>query len=487
MSHTYIIFPHQLFDELVTAASTRTYILIEDDLFFRQYAFHKQKLLLHRASLCAFKERLTASGNTVHYVETNPDQTSMSLLKELLEKLATSTVHYYDVVDDWLQQRIQGVITELQIKSERHTTPAFLTTPGQINEYFDTRPNRMQQFYEWQRKRLNILIEENGTPTGGKWSFDEANRKKLPASVTIPSPYPIVESNYVDAARKWVEHHFADNPGSLKEFHYPITHEGAGQRLTQFLSERFTLFGPYEDALSQRSTDLFHSVLSPLLNNGLLTPTQVIDKTLAYAKKHDTPIESVEGFVRQIIGWREYMRATYIRYGRKMRTSNHLDAQRSLSKGWWNGTTGIRPIDDAITKVLDTAYAHHIERLMILGNAMVLLRIQPDKVYEWFMSLFIDAYDWVMVPNVYAMSQFAAANFITTKPYISGSNYIIKMSDYKKGAWAEIWDALYWRFIADFSEELQHNPRTSMMVSLYNRLADEKKASITTLSDTWLS
>lgn len=486
MSHLYIVFPHQLFDELCTIQNDTQYVLIEDDLFFRQYPFHKQKILLHRASMKAFQDRLETSGGSVEYIETSSQHTSMDALEQLLKRLDVHTVHYYDVVDDWLQQQLEERISKLHVTAERHMTPAFLTTPGQINEYFDTRPNRMQQFYEWQRKRLQILIDENDKPVGGKWSYDEANRKKLPKSIALPPAYPAHASAFVADARSWVERHFHDNPGTLDTFQYPITHHDAEERLDRFLSERLTLFGPYEDALSNQSDTLFHSVISPLLNNGLLTPQQVVSATLQFARTHSTPIESVEGFIRQIIGWREYMRATYIRYGRKMRTSNHLDAQRSLSKGWWTGETGIAPIDDTIQKVLNTAYAHHIERLMILGNAMVLLRINPDEVYEWFMSLFIDAYDWVMVPNVYAMSQFAAANFITTKPYVSGSNYIIKMSDYKKDGWAEIWDALYWRFISDFSGELGHNPRTSMMVSLYNRLSDEKKASIHTLSSKWI-
>jgi deoxyribodipyrimidine photolyase-related protein len=390
------------------------------------------------------------------------------------------------VVDDWLQQRLERVFEHLHIQAERHPTPAFLTSPGQINEYFDTSPNRMQRFYEWQRRRLNILIEENGTPTGGKWSFDEANRKKIPKTAPLPPAYSVYPSHYLEDAQKWVAQHFPQNPGDASTFRYPITHTDARKRLKQFLSERFAQFGPYEDALSQRSGDLFHSVLSPLLNIGLLTPDEVVRETLRFAENNSTPIESVEGFIRQIIGWREYMRATYIRYGRKMRSKNHLTAQRSLSKSWWDGSTTLMPVDDVIQKVLKTGYAHHIERLMVLGNAMVLLRIRPNEVYEWFMSLFIDAYDWVMVPNVYAMSQFAAGAFITTKPYVSGSNYIIKMSDYTKGDWSDTWDALYWQFVDDFRELLTRNPRSSMMVSLYDRMSDEKKAFIHQRAQAWL-
>ncbi len=484
---THLIFPHQLFAEHFSYDPKTLFIFIEDDLFFREFTFHKQKLILHRASMQFHYKRLQNAGFEVEYIETSTSQTSMDRLAELLTHKTIKNIHYHDLVDDWLQQRLDAVCEKYTLTAERSPSPAFLTTRGEIDDYFDRQPNRMQHFYEWQRRRLSILMDKNGTPVGGKWSFDEANRKKLPASIQLPKQYDDEPSADRDDAIAWVRRHFAENPGNGDSFHYPITHDGAVRRLHSFLSERFELFGPYEDAITTQGGELFHSVLSPLINNGLLTPRQVIDEALAYAETHTIPIESLEGFIRQIIGWREYMRATYVKFGRKMRMKNHLSATHSLDKSWWDGTTGLDPIDDTIKRVLDTGYAHHIERLMILGNSMVLLRISPDEVYTWFMTLFIDAYDWVMVPNVYAMSQFAAADFITTKPYISGSNYIIKMSDYKKGAWSEIWDALYWRFIDDFREMIAANPRSSMMVSLYDRMNDEKKDTVKTVSQKWLS
>lgn len=176
------------------------------------------------------------------------------------------------------------------------------------------------------------------------------------------------------------------------------------------------------------------------------------------------------------------MRATYVTFGSTMRSKNHLNHKNKLPRSWWDGTVGLAPVDTVIKNVLDTAYAHHIERLMILGNAIALLRIDPDDAHTWFMELFIDAYDWVMVPNVYAMSQFAAGNMITTKPYVSGSNYIIKMSDYKKGDWSDTWDALYWQFVADNRELLSRNFRVAMIVKLYDKFTPEKKESIRQLS-----
>jgi deoxyribodipyrimidine photolyase-related protein len=479
-----VIFPHQLF-EAALKTSVDLVILVEDDLFFRQYRFHKQKLILHRASMRAFADALTNTGQKTEYIETSAKHASMSQLQKYLSDADITAITCYDLVDDWLEQRLQTIIKILKLKLEVQPSPGFLTSRGAIDEYFAEHADRMQSFYEWQRRRLNVLIENN-KPTGGKWSYDDQNRKSLPKKITLPPQYKPSRNQYVTDAIKWVEHSFPDNPGSTN-FRYPITHKQAHAQLEKFLTERFEQFGPYEDAIANNETQLFHSMLSSSLNNGLITPRQVITRSLQFAEDNNVPINSVEGFIRQIIGWREYMRATYIQYGRSMRSGNQLHFKRTLSNSWWDGSTGLDPVDNTISRVLDTAYAHHIERLMVLGNAMLLLRIHPDAVYEWFMELFIDAYDWVMVPNVYAMSQFAAGSKITTKPYISGSNYIRKMSDYASGDWADSWDALYWRFVADHKDLFRKNPRSSMMVSLYDKKSAADKRRITNVSNTRLA
>ncbi len=278
--------------------------------------------------------------------------------------------------------------------------------------------------------------------------------------------------------------HFPDNPGSCASPQYPIDHDGAAEWLDTFLHERFHLFGDYEDAILKGESWLWHSVLTPMLNCGLLTPRQVVNETLAFAEKHDVPVNSVEGFVRQIIGWREFIHATYTDLGVEMRNGNHWNHTRPLPDSFYDGTTGIGPIDDTIHRILETGYCHHIERLMVLGGFMFLCEIDPDDIYRWFMEMFVDAYDWVMVPNAYAMSQHADGGLITTKPYFSGSNYIRKMSDWTgkeeadgEGAnWAEIWDALYWTWIDKHADELAKNPRWAMMVSASKRMGEEKMA-----------
>ncbi len=256
--------------------------------------------------------------------------------------------------------------------------------------------------------------------------------------------------------------------------------------MKQFFAVRFEKFGDYEDAILKQESILFHSQLTPYLNTGLLTPEQVLTAALVAGDEYDIPLNSLEGFIRQIIGWREFMKAVYEREGAKQRTANYWKFTRKIPASFYDGTTGIEPFDDVIRKVLRTGYLHHIERLMIAGNFMLLCEIDPDDVYKWFMELFIDAYDWVMVPNVYAMSQFADGGLITTKPYISGSNYIIKMSDYKKGEWADIWDALFWRFMDKNRGFFSQNPRLGMLVRSFDKMPSEKRARLITTAETYL-
>ena len=269
-------------------------------------------------------------------------------------------------------------------------------------------------------------------------------------------------------ARDYVQTQFPQAVGEDEAFSYPVTPEQARAALDDFLDHRFAQFGQYEDAIHADETFLFHSVLTPALNIGLISPQQVIDAALQRADR--VPLNSLEGFVRQIIGWREYMRGVYRLYGRRQRTRNFWNHRHPLPAALYDGTTGIEPVDTVIRRVLRHAYCHHIERLMILGNFMLLCEIDPAAIYQWFMELFIDAYDWVMVPNVYGMSQHADGGLITTKPYLSGSSYVLKMSNFRKGPWCPIWDALYWRFIDRHREFFAGNPRMSVMVAQCDRM-----------------
>ena len=212
-----------------------------------------------------------------------------------------------------------------------------------------------------------------------------------------------------------------------------------------------------------------------MLNVGLLTPAYVIDHALAYASANEIPINSLEGFIRQILGWREFIRAVYELKGNEERIRNYWGFTRTIPASFWKGTTGIAPIDSTIKKILETGYCHHIERLMVLGNFMLLCEFDPDEVYRWFMEMFIDAYDWVMVPNVYGMSQFADGGLMSTKPYISGSNYLMKMSDYSKGDWQAVWDALFWRFMHVHRDFFLQNPRLGMLIKTFDKMPEQKR------------
>jgi deoxyribodipyrimidine photolyase-related protein len=260
-----------------------------------------------------------------------------------------------------------------------------------------------------------------------------------------------------------------------KKGYYPISFDSAHEWLIQFLNNRFQEFGIYEDAMVAGESILHHSVLSPLINIGLLTPEEVLNETLHYVAKNNIPLNSFEGFIRQIIGWREFIYQVYARAGSQQRTRNYWGFKRKIPTSFYSGNTGIVPLDDAIQKLQKTGYNHHIERLMIIGNFMLLCEFDPDEVYVWFMTLFIDAYDWVMVPNVYGMSQFADGGIFATKPYISGSNYILKMSDFKSGSWQKTWDGLFWNFMDRHRDFFLKNPRLGMLVRSWDKMSPEKR------------
>jgi deoxyribodipyrimidine photolyase-related protein len=328
----------------------------------------------------------------------------------------------------------------------------------------------MANFYKKLRQDTDILMDGD-EPLGGAWSFDSENRQKIPkghvppADIELYAPDPAYEE-----ALAWIETLTAEMYGDA--VHYlPTTHAEARTFFETFLAERFADFGPYEDAIDTTHTRLYHSLLSPLLNIGLLTPRYIVDTTLAYATKHQVPIASLEGFVRQIIGWREFIRASYEVDGRSMRQQNFFNHTRKLTPAWWEGTTGLLPFDTTIKRALTYGYTHHIERLMVAGNLMLLSGVHPYEAYRWFMGMYIDAYDWVMVPNVYGMSQFADGGSFATKPYISGSSYIKKMSNYAKGDWETIWTALYWHFIATHKDVFLKNHRLAMMPRLWDKMA----------------
>lgn len=468
MSTAALIYPHQLYESHPAVIGADVVFLVEDPLFFRQYAFHKQKLMLHRATMKRYGREVLPQAR---YVDAQLLHNTGDIV-ELVKAAHCQTIRVVDPCDDWLSRRLQAACAAGDVTLTVLPDPHFLTSIKQIQEFTSGKEKlHFTDFYIQQRKRLGILLTPQGKPRDGKWSFDAENRKKLPASVQPPAPTQPPENKFVMEARSYVRQHFPAAPGRDEPFNYPTSAMEARTWLAEFISRRLANFGQYEDAISTRERVLFHSVLTPVLNIGLLAPQEVLDEVMKCDGQ--VPMNSLEGFIRQVIGWREFIRLAYMTHGRGQRTLNFWGHSQPLPTAFYTGTTGIPPVDLTIHAVMDTGYCHHIERLMILGNFMLLCDIRPNDVYRWFMELFIDAYDWVMVPNVYGMSQHADGGRMTTKPYISGSSYVLKMSDYKKGPWCPIWDALYWRFIDRHSEFFAANPRMSVMVKMKEKLGSK--------------
>ncbi|WP_310425110.1 cryptochrome/photolyase family protein [Chamaesiphon sp. VAR_48_metabat_135_sub] len=473
-----IIFPHQLFPKHPALVKEQIVYLVEEWLFFHQYRFHQQKLLLHRATMRMYADYLTQQGYELRYIPATSPECDLRLLLPIIAAAGICELNYADVVDDWLHQRLVEGAKQQGIHLTAYRSPNFLEDPAAIAEFFDKRKSYKQtDFYIDRRKQRQILLDTSGKPLGGQWTYDVDNRLKFPKNRSAPVIKLPKLNEYVKEAQTYVSQHFADNYGSVEQpfaaGFYPTTYAEADTWLADFLTVRFADFGAYEDAIVLSETILHHSVLSPLLNIGLLSPQQIIDAALEMVDK--VPLNSLEGFVRQIMGWREFIRITYVRKGRSQRTSNYWGFTRSIPASFWNGTTGILPLDATIKKTLKSGYCHHIERLMVVGNFMLLCEFDPDEVYRWFMEMFVDAYDWVMVPNVYAMSQFADGGGMCTKPYISGSNYLMKMSNFPKGDWQVTWDGLFWRFMHVHRDFFLSNPRLGMLVKMFDKMPLEKQ------------
>ena len=473
MSKIGLIFPHQLFASHPVLEHCHEVYLIEDSLFFgdrfTKLNFHTSKLVFHRASMKAYESQLKDQGVQVHYIEYDAQKT----LRDL--DLDDTDLEFFvvDPTDFLLEKRLKESFTNIHFLE----SPLFINTKKDNENYLETKDGYfMHSFYQHQRKRLGILIDEAGKPKGGSWSYDSENRKRIPKRLIPELPHdPNPNSNaYVTEARTYVGKKFPHAYGSSKSFWYPVSHSEAQDWFMKFLEQRFEEFGDYEDAMVKGVSVLYHSVLSPLLNVGLLDPRKVVEQALTFAEEHNTALNSVEGFVRQIIGWREFIRMLYEHEGVKLRNSNAWKHTRPLSKNYWSGHTGIQALDESIRRILDTGYAHHIERLMLHGNFMFLTETHPHDVYRWFMEMFIDSYDWVMVPNVYGMTQQSCKGIMTTKPYISGSNYVLKMSNYQKGPWCDIWDALYWSFIIKHREALASNGRMHFVTSRAKKFSQEQ-------------
>lgn len=485
MKEATLIYPHQLFKVHPAVTPGRLIYLVEEPLFVIEFPIHRQKLLLHRLSMQAYKQELEEVGYQVRYLAVATDITSTGDVFTLLKKDGVEHLHVADVTDYWLAKRIITACIKEGIGVTWYESPLFILAKEDAIARYKSAKKYLATFYKKLRIDTDILVTENKEPVGGQWSFDADNRQKFPKGFMLPDDPGMIDTSDVTKAKEWLATIGGEQYGTSALW-LPYTRVGAEGWLQTFFQERFENFGTYEDAIAPGHTLLFHSGLSALINIGLLSPQYVIDEALQYAKKNQTPMNSLEGFIRQILGWREFIRAAYECDGVAMRTKNFWQHTRKLPAAYWTGETGILPVDAAISRALQFGYNHHIERLMVLGNVMLLSQINPDDVYQWFMAMYVDAYDWVMVPNVYGMSQFADGGLFATKPYISGSNYIKKMSSYSGGEWEEIWTALYWNFIATHQDFFLKNHRLSMMPRLLEKMNPEKKIAFKKIATDYL-
>lgn len=495
-----LILGNQLFPpRYARDAGAHAVFMAEDQGLCTYVKHHKLKLVLFLAAMRSHADALRDAGYTVHY-ETLDGQQEGPDAPSYEQKLADyidahpsiETLVHFEVEDKFFEHRLAIFVGKHGLSRDILPSPMFLTPRAEFADYLDDSGGKpfMARFYQRQRRRLDILLDEDRGPVGGQWSFDADNRRKLPDRVKLPDLPTPATTDHVRAVFALVNERFPDHPGSLihlREVWFPTTRSQALAWLRRFLDDRFAQFGDYEDALSGRGDVLFHSALTPMLNLGLITPQEVIDRVLEHAEQHDTPINSVEGFVRQVIGWREFVRGIYQHYSEQQEQANSFNHQRQLTNKWWTGDTGLPPLDDAIRKARRLGWTHHIERLMVLCNFMNLCEIQPKQAHDWFMAMFIDSSDWVMGPNVYGMGLRSDGGVFSTKPYICGSNYLRKMGDYGKGDWCDVADGLYWRFIEKHRAFFEGNPRMAVMPRSLDKLGPERKQRIFGLAERFIN
>ena len=487
----FLIFPIHLFEniDLIIYSNEKEIILIEDPIYFadweRKLIFNKKKLLFHRATMKMYFDFLKTHKLIkkhkigIQYLEWNKCNTKPKWTKQIKNM---KNIVCYDPVDHLLEERLENILSIQKNEITYLETPQFLTTREELEDFYNKQTKKglkriynQTAFYGWQRDRLDILMRD-GKPEGGKLTYDIFNRKSIPKGLEIPELPEYPKTKYLEEAEDYIEKRWSKNYGNYDNFLFPVTFDDARDWFIVFLRERFYKFGEYQDAILEDADPiLFHSGISAMLNVGLLEPRWIISKCFEFWKEKKVGLESLEGFIRQVIGWREFCRFVYLFGYDKMISSNFFKANKKIDNRWYKGTFDILPLDVTIKKAFDTAYLHHIERLMIMTNFMCLFGLKPDDGYRWFMEFAIDSYDWVMVYNVYSMGLYADGGMTTSKPYISSSNYLLKMSDYKKGEWSKKWDAFYWTFIGKHRDVISKMGRLAFQVNFYNKKSDKEK------------
>lgn len=459
--------------------------MAEDRGLCTHFRYHKKKLVLFLSAMRHFADEGRA-GLKLHYHRLNEPQEGQEnyfqKLGHFLEVNQIKHLHSFEVADRFFRHDLEDFLRHRKVEWTIHRTPYFCFSIDTFKAHLaKSKKPFMKTFYEGVRRQTKILMDGD-KPVGGQFSFDSENRLPYRDKDCVTHPIPVWSapepSSTTQEVIRLVEKEFPSHPGSAEGFRYPVTREAAVQHLKQFFAERFSAFGPFEDAILKNESRLFHSVLSPLINMGLLLPKEVI---LAAVREHTegrASLASTEGFVRQIIGWREFIRGVDEVFGPQQEALNYFGHERKLHDSWYDGTTGLDVLDVVIRRVAQEGYCHHIERLMVLSNLMLLSGIHPHEAHRWFMEMFVDSADWVMGPNVYGMGQMSDGGLFATKPYICGSNYILKMSDFKEGPWCAVVDGLYWGFIDKHRAFFAKNPRMSMAVKTFDRMNPARRTEI---------
>ncbi len=453
--------------EIAHGRSSVRVVMVESRRRVRRLVYHRKKLVLVLSAMRHYAQRLQMAGYDVDYQQS---ETFLEGLKAHVHAHRSSHI-YTMAASTYGGRRFQedklADLLDLPVTILPNTQ--FLSE--QYNPYPNPIPGKryvMEHFYRAMRRHFGLLIDAAGDPAGGQWNYDKLNRKRLPKGLMPPEIPGFPPDKITTEVMKEIEES-GEGFGDLANFNLAVTHEQAIEAFEDFLAKRLTDFGPYEDAMSQDHTTLFHSVLSPYLNLGLLEPLTLAQAAEDRFRAGTSPINSVEGFIRQIVGWREFIYWQYWRSMPDILAVNFWGANRSLFDWFWDGNTEMNCLRQVLSRVLEHGYAHHIERLMVLTNFCLLAGIDPSSVNDWFTSGFIDAYEWVMVPNVLGMGLNADGGIIATKPYIASANYINKMSDYcqscvynrkeRTGPKACPFNTLYWNFLINNEEVLRSNPR----------------------------
>ena len=457
---------------------------------------HPKKIAFCFAAMRHFAEELREAGWAVEYTRLDDGAGYSSIVEALI---AASEKHGVSEViatrpGEW---RLIEALEEAPLEVTQLEDDRFVASHAEFDAWAEGRKElRMEYFYREMRRKTGLLMEGD-KPEGGKWNFDHDNRKPAPDEVDFSGPMQFTPDEITEEVLALVEERFGDNFGTLRPFWFAVTRGQARRALTHFIKGGLPKFGDYQDAMLSGERFLWHSVLSMYLNAGLLDPIEICEAAEAAYREGAAPINAVEGFIRQIIGWREYMRGIYFREGPDYVRRNALNHQRKLPEFFWTGETKMHCIAEAVGQTRDEAYAHHIQRLMVMGNFALLAGINPFEVHEWYLAVYADAYEWVEAPNVIGMSQFADGGIVGSKPYVSSGNYIDRMSNYcgdcaysvktKLGEGACPFNLLYWAFLNRHRERFERNPRMAQMYRTWDRMDEDRRKRILSEAEEFLS